>query len=353
MEDFKLMVINDCHLGVKRSTGTTQESSQQLNLWQMQQFKSLVQQALSSKAHLLINGDLFDRFEVSKQCEFETFLILTEFLDGDKNLKLILSAGNHDLSTNSNKTSSFENLCRYLHLYRQDQVISVVGETKSITGLEDWFTVVSHYPNQTMFEDALNQLLEQGSPKYVFVHCNLMSPFAEHTDHSLNISQEMLDKFQQQGSTVVFAHEHNARTVGNAVVVGNQIPSSIADCLDENHSKQYAILTAKGLELKPFIKLSEVFKAVDWREEEPKDTLFIRITGQANYEESAQVIHHIAQVRQSNTAFVVGNAVQVSSIQHNAETTEQLSTFNIKKMILDELPQGLIERFNQVYQFLK
>ena len=336
----KLFIINDCHLGVSRSGGTTKESAAALGDWQRDYFQDLLNKAAGHD--LLINGDLFDKFEVSKQVEFDTYIQLVGWLDTHPTHKLILSAGNHDLSTNSERRSSFENLCAYLSVGYGQQVEIVRTGVCSF----DKFTVVPHMPNQELFDAELEKALASGQP-YCFVHANLMSPFAVHSDHSLNVDETMLKKFADAGITMVFAHEHNARRLANAVVVGNQIPASVSDCLDSNLTKQYAVLGTDGLSTQDFVRLADVYTEVDWQSEAVPDKRFIRVTGTANYEQASEVVQRISDIRRQSSAFVVANAVKVGTLDAVAPT-EDLQAFNIQDLVAAGLPADLVDRFNDV-----
>ena len=339
----KLTIINDTHLGVSRSSGTTKESAANLNRWQFEQFSKLLEAANGSD--LLINGDLFDRFEVSKAVEFETFLRLSNWINSNPGRTLYMSAGNHDLSTNSERRSSFENLCYYLTNVHPNSVTTIIGVT--FTNAADKWAVVSHMPTQELFEQELDKALAASGLKYLFVHANLMSPFAVHSDHSLNVSEEYLDKFKSAGVTVVFAHEHNRRILDNAVVVGNQIPSSISDCLDPNPTKQYAVLEGGTLQGIDFITISDVYTVSDWQDL-PEDKLFIRLEGQAEYEQSAEVVQTVSTLRKNSQAFVISNAVRVAQVAGLEAQDQGLESLDVRQMILDELPAELAKRFKEL-----
>ena len=339
-------IINDLHLGVKRSSGTTKATVKMLSDWQMSKFSELLE--LAENKDLLINGDLFDRFEVDKAVEFEVFTHLHKWMQTNPEQQLYLCAGNHDLSTNSERTSSFENLCGYL------SVVDTRQQLKTVTGnttlhVPNAFSIVAHYANQTLFDEALNTVLtEHTDIKYVFLHANLMSPFADHSYHSLNVSEQQLQAFEDKGVTLVFAHEHNRRRLKNAVVIGNQIPTSVADCLDPNPSKQYAVLDDSGLNTYDFITLSEVFAKVRWTSDEFPETLFLRIEGEAEYEQAAEVVQLLAEIRRSSDAFVITNAVQVGKLSMPETAANPAEHLNVLNLVLDNLPNHLHARFKEV-----
>ncbi|WP_157807892.1 MULTISPECIES: metallophosphoesterase [Neisseria] len=342
-------IINDLHLGVKRSSGTTKATVKALSEWQMSKFSDLLK--LAEKKDLLINGDLFDRFEVDKSIEFEVFTHLHRWMQFNPDQYLYLCAGNHDLSTNSERTSSFENLCGYLSVVDTRQQLKVVAGNTALH-IPNAFTIVAHHANQTLFDEALNTVLANHTDiKYVFLHANLMSPFAEHSDHSLNVSEQQLQTFEDKGVTLVFAHEHNRRRFKNAIVIGNQIPTSVSDCLDPNPSKQYAVLDDLGLNTFDFITLSDVFAKIPWTADTIPEPLFLRVEGEAEYEQAAEVVQLLAEIRRSSDAFVVTNAVQVGKLNMTENVPNPTEHLNVLNLVLDNLPTHLHTRFKEVVNY--
>lgn len=330
-----LTIINDTHLGVRRSAGTTKESQAALSGFILDKFDDLL--TLADGGNLLINGDLFDRFEVDKLTEFEAFRMLSDWLRRNNSCRLFLAAGNHDLSRDSSRRSSFDNLCRYLQSFASAQVVEINGELYC----SDGWGVIPHMANQELFDAELEKALNT-SIKHLFLHCNYDNHFAAQTDHSLNLSAEQASKFAERGITLVLAHEHNKRRTGNVIIVGNQIATSVADCVHDEGSKQYAVLYGGGLELKDFCPLPELYTAVDWQGDLPDDASFIRVEGEADYSQASEVVERIAEWRKTSQAFVITNAVRVGTMDTGHLSQDIRSEkFDIWQTLLSHLPEDL------------
>ena len=340
----KLTVINDLHLGVKRQTGTTMESREALEKWTLSQFAKLL---LHIDTDLCILGDLFDGYSVSKRVEIRAFLLLRQWLGDHPGRRLFMVAGNHDLSRDSRNLSSFENLCEYLS-HDSEQVTKVIGRTSLIA---QGVAAVSHMPNQTLFDGEIENLLQQDGLKFVLLHCNYDNHFAAQADHSLNISAETAEKFAAKGVQLVFAHEHQQRDLGNVRVIGNQFPTSVADCLG-NDSKRFAVIDGEELCYTKWLPIAEVYTETDWQSEDLPTTPFIRVSGTAAFEQAAEVVQRLADLRQMSSAFVITNAVRIEDLQ--TETSDvSLETCDVVRLVEGELPEGLRERFKEVVGFRK
>ena len=183
----------------------------------------------------------------------------------------------------------------------------------------------------------------------MFLHCNFDNHFAAQTDHSLNLSAERAQQFAEKGVQLVLGHEHHGRHLGNVRIIGNQIPSSIADCLDPNKVKQYAVLEDRELTLHDFMPVDDVFAEVDWQTDTLPDKQFIRVTGEAAYEQASEVVQRIAEWRKSSDAFVITNAVKVGSLDTQTALPDvQSASFDVWKMLLEKLPEDLREFAEEV-----
>ena len=341
----KLTIINDTHLGVKRQTGTTPNSQKELEDYTLGKFKQLLELA---DGDLLINGDLFDGYTVSKQVEFATFKMLLSWVNSG-NGTLYLSAGNHDLSKDSDKTSSFQNLCKYL-------LASVASRVKTIGNcFGDEYMVVSehnaviipHVVNQETFNNILDKVLNF-SEKYVFVHANFDNNFAKEADHSLNISAEFADRFRLAGKVLVFAHEHNSREFkyegsSYVLITGNQFPTSVSDCLDKSKAKFYTTLEDGELKLHESEDLSQIFKELDWKDLadfESSKFKFIRVTGVVAQSQSAEIVKAISNFRKKSTAFVITNAAKAVTVNDKLQINlEDTTTSSVHKLLLEHIPE--------------
>lgn len=336
-----LTIINDTHLGVNRQTGTTPQTQKDLSKHIDLRFWNLVY--LADGSDLLINGDLFDSSEVGKIIEFQTYVVLKTWCQRNSNNKLFLAAGNHDLSKSSDKISSFNNLTAYLEDTVENMII-IKDEHREI--YPNVF-VIPHVMNQELFDSELKAVLLK-QPKYVFLHANFDNKFAAQTDHSLNVSAAMAQRFAAVGCELIFAHEHNKREVGNVHIIGNQIITSVADCLDTD-AKQYLKLDNQGLHYQVYEQVADRFAEVDWTSADVPDKDFIRIIGQADYEAASDVIARVRKIRQESNAFVVSNAVEIKAITGGAVADMQdIRNYDIAKLVDERLPEPLKVRFQEV-----
>lgn len=338
-----IMIINDTHLGVRRQTGTTQYSRQLLQEYMFASFDQLLSE--TEGRDLLILGDLFDSFNVSKAVEIKVFSMLKQWADGNPDNTVYLVAGNHDLSSNSSNISSFENLCVYLREVLKDRMVEIRGGYYRNGNV----AVVPHMPNQELFDKELDELLASDGIEYVLLHCNYDNHFAKEADHSLNVSAELAEKFGNKGVQLVFAHEHKPRDTGNCRIIGNQIPSSIADCLD-NNLKRYATLDADGLSYHTFSLMASVYSETDWRDVQNSTYKpFMRVTGTAEFHEAAEVLEALSEIRKLHpSAYVIGNAVKVGNVSFESDAPDVLDNINIYKMLTDGVPKELSDRLEKV-----
>lgn len=344
----QLTIINDTHLGVTRTAGTTHTSAAKLQSWMLRHFDSLLNQCRDS--NLLINGDLFDRFEVDKGIEFCVYARLLVWLKENPRQVLFLSAGNHDLSKDSSRRSSFINLCKYLSISGCQDRVRIMEEGVNL--ITDGVAVIPHVPNQELLEANLEAALQIEGLHTLFLHCNFDNHFAAQTDHSLNLSAERAQQFAEKGVQLALGHEHHGRHLGNVRIIGNQIPSSIADCLDPNKVKQYAVLEGRELTLHDVMPVEDVFAEVDWQTDTLPDKQFIRVTGEAAYEQASEVVQRIAEWRKSSDAFVITNAVKVGSLDTQTALPDvQSESFDVWKMLLEKLPEDLREFAEEVRNY--
>jgi DNA repair exonuclease SbcCD nuclease subunit len=292
----KTRVINDTHLGVQRSAGTTPMSAQALTQFINSEFHRLVH---ADTGTLIVLGDLFDTGTVAYTTLLSAYGTLTEYLLQPYN-KVVLVAGNHDLTRDTTQLSSFSFLCQLLSRHRNFTAVfepTMVGQ--------DY--IIPHLPNQQMFDAALKQV-----PKCrtLMLHCNIDSPFALHSDHSLNALSSDLDA--APCAYVLCAHEHQTKQTGKITIAGNQIPSSIADCLG-TEKKCYSVLSDEGVQLVEWRDLQGFFARVSWKEAEgwSHPAKFVRVQGRATQEESALAVSTIANLRKQSQAFVISNAIEI------------------------------------------
>lgn len=335
-----MLVINDTHLGARRQAGTTPESQQALTEFQRQEFRNLLD---LTDGDLVINGDLFDSFTVDPVDVVFAYEALSDFIfNGNQHMTLTLVCGNHDHSPRGNKLSSFHMLCHFLQA-RWPFNVKVVDYSNGLTYIATDVLAIPHMPNQELFDLEIEKLDDE-KPGVLLLHANYDNNFAEHSDHSLNVSEDVAKDLVAKGWTLLFGHEHQMRTAlnGKVLITGNQIPTSVADCLGTDN-KYVARIHDGKVELGSILTLSEIYSAIDWRNlsDVNPDAKFVRVSGEASAEEAAEVVNAVSNLRKSHKAFVISNAVSISGLQEFDELSsvsfEDVSKVDVLGLICEDL----------------
>lgn len=329
------LVINDLHIGVTRSGGTTPQSQQELRDYLL---NGLSQLLASEDEEVVINGDLFDSFTVDTSQVIETANIIHNWLSFRPKARINLIAGNHDWNPRGDKVSSFHLLGVMLGMSDVSARVRVFDKGFSHVSGNVW--CVPHMPNQEAFDVEIGKALKQNG-KYLLLHCNYKNGFAENSDHSLNINDEQVGKLMMAGWTLIIGHEHIGYTLreGRVVVVGNQFPSSVSDCINDP-DKQALKITDNGLEFVTTWAAEDNYYEVGWRDMEvDMNCCFIRVTGEATALEAAEVIKAVSNLRQRHSAFVIANAVKIEGhdMSLTAESVESIKAFDVVGAIMSEL----------------
>lgn len=343
-------LINDLHLGVVRKSGVTPQSQEDLRTYIFANFKALLE--ASGGDDLIILGDLFDSFEIAPRDWVETYYALADWCDKSKGDRLILVAGNHDVSPKGSRVSSFEMLGKVLDKQFNNVIVVGINEVVSVKG---GIHILAHCDNQDVFDMKLGGLLEGSEAgEFVLLHANLANPYAAQADHSLNLSEEVAKEFANKGVQLIFAHEHCGRVeiphgakegCAPVVVLGNQIVTSISDCLG-NAQKFYHTIRNGKIEKHSWwnAQNEDGYVELDWHSLDPSvNKKFIRVVGEATSNEASEVVDAIHKFRQKSSAFVIGNAVKVDGIVGVDELPEQFEAakkFDVLSFIYSQLDEG-------------
>lgn len=334
-----MLCINDLHIGVNRSGGTTPKSQAALR----DNLRLFLAHTLDSEnGAVTVNGDLFDSFTVDTMEVVKTAAILTDWLDGDADRSLNLISGNHDYNPRGDKLSSFHLLWHILDMSAVARRVTVFDRGFEQVSPNLW--CIPSMPNQSLFDlEIAKAATRPESAKYLALHCNYKNGFAENSDMSLNINDDQVGALMRAGWTLILGHEHQPYDLrgGRVVVVGNQVPSSIADCLG-NKTKRMVRITDDGLKFGETWSAEGSYIEVNWRDLPDLDGYqFIRVTGDATALEAADVIKVVSKLRQRSEAFVITNGVKIeghSMSEEMAETSiESIKSFDILASILAEL----------------
>lgn len=314
-----MILIHDLHLGVQRSAGTSPASALALRNYLLAEFENLLDKA---DTDLTLLGDLLDTHQIPMTDLLRVYTLLNSWLI--KGHKLNLIPGNHDLSTDSSKLSSFQFLAALL---QRPTVTYAVGGRQ----LTPEIYSVSHVLNQDIFDIEIAKV---PACKYLLLHCNYNNPFAS-GDHSLNLTEQQAKDCKAE--FIVIAHEHHSRTElkGKVYIPGNQFPSSVSDCLDSS-DKFMTQLADRPIAVKVWDKSN--YAEMDWRNP-VKDSAaqFVRFVGTAKPGEAAEMSTAIARYRKDSEAFVITNAVRVGEDEEMATLTlnshEAIKSFDVMEAV--------------------
>ena len=345
-----MKIVNDLHLGVNRSGGTTPVSYAELIEYTHSQFEALLE---TTDEPLLINGDLFDGFQVSNSVLLRTYTALNGWLERSGQ-PLYLSRGNHDISKDSSKLSSFDLLGGLLT--STSSKVRVVTAPTRITweGGAGW--VIPHAPNQDTFDVWLSNAVEhREGAEFLFVHANYNNGFAVESDHSLNISADVCRHLHSSGFRhIVFGHEHQqGERKDGVIIVGNQFPTSISDCLG-NVNKRLLRIDGGIPRSEQTWEQQGNYMECPWdaiTRVQPH-TKFLRITGQAASEQASAVLDVLSALRKTHPAFVISNAVTIDGQAldvSSLETIEQVQAFNVLEFLFENFTPVQVEKLKQLH----
>jgi len=336
----KTWIINDLHLGVMRSSGTTQPSIRALREWAHEQHASLL--ALADDGdRIIVNGDLTDVYDIPLGEALDVYVATADFLRGNPRSEMFWVQGNHDLSKDSSKLGTVAFVGALLEAQFPDN-FRVINKAELVY---PEIYVIPHVPNQDIFDMELGRVPD--GVKWLLLHVNYDNPFAGQMDHSLNLSREQAKAMRERGIRMVLGHEHQQRDLmsGSVVIVGNQFPTSIADCLG-NETKRCAYIEDGDIHFVQTWSRDDpvgYFKEVDWEDlhqfvHAPRG--FIRVSGKATPEQSADAVKAISALRSKSEAFVITNAVQVGAsedLSEIADSVEDVRSVNVIELLLEML----------------
>lgn len=330
-----LQILNDVHIGAIRSGGTTPSTALALRKKLLDDFQKL----LPKRKDLMLLGDLFDKANIPLADVLETYKILSNWLEENPDNWLFNVAGNHDLSGSSNVLSSFQFLGALLKHSFPDRYMHIEEPAYTPHGY-----VIPHLRNQDLFDLALDQA---PAGKVLFVHANFESPFAQHSDQSLNFTREQVEK----AKLVVCAHEHQARSLKNVEIPGNQIASSVSDWLGAK-TKRFLSLDETGFYYTECARNFDEFIVQDWRDLEDTGHIFVRVEGSATAEQASEVVTAINRFRKTSAALVITNAVKIVSENSEVDfesTLSEVQGFNV----MDALKSFLTAEELKIIESLK
>lgn len=329
----KVKVTTDWHIGAKRTAGATPASNDALGTYMLEGLRN----ALDPNFPHLIMGDLLDQFTIDAATLFNVYQVLRSFLATGQELAVV--RGNHDYHPRASQVSSFDLLMGIL----EHQFPATLTVAREVTRWRQ-FALVPHLPNNDLLKIEVEKLSDVENSVIVF-HANYDNNFAADSQHALNLTPEMVGPMLKRGNVLALGHEHQYRALEQrrVLILGNGVPSSVADCLGCD-AKFAAYFDGPDYELEPMVHINEIFTRVDWRNlDTDLDYQFIRVEGTAAAEEAAEVVDAVARFRAKSQAYVVTNAVKVEGLAEFDQLTEmsleQITSFNVLEALLAELTE--------------
>ncbi len=333
-----MKIINDLHLAAKRQAGATPQSRITLENYQFEGLYKLLQ----TDQDLMVLGDLFDTSKVSFEIIWKTFKFFELFLQ-EPNKKLLLVKGNHDAHNRNDEMCALDLLVNMLQESHTERVVYITEPYN----LNPTTRVIPHLLNQDLFDLAIDRADKDGIDT-LLLHANYNNFFATDSDHSLNLSAEQGDKFDQ----LIFAHEHTPRNISNAHILGCQYPTSVADCKDTD-GFCYTIydLESGVLSRKPTFNINELYQEINWKELGKTEAKFIRVTGDATVEEAGDAVRAISSFRKGSDAFVITNAVKIEGMVSDEEITSvtgKLASLDTTQILYDLLKDWQVKAIKSI-----
>jgi DNA repair exonuclease SbcCD nuclease subunit len=338
--------LNDVHIGAIRSGGTTPATALELRKVTLSSFAELLLRCRDGD--VIINGDLFDAFAIPMSDLWQVIELCNDWLTGSK-FTMYAARGNHDIAKNSTLMSSFDLFCKVMGSMHRTGGFVAITEPMEIP--EHSAYVIPHMPNQDLFDQALKTV-----PKcrVLFLHANYDNKFAVEADHSLNVSPAQAEAAPVE--FIIFGHEHQRKSAlnGKVVVVGNQIPTSVADCL--GNDAKYLLRIGETLEHLPVWEAATDFARPDWRDlsDIPATARFVRVGGEATAAEAAMVVSAISKLRSRSSALVVTNAVVIDGQAVDDDSIkmslESVKSFDVLTELLSLLDPSEAEQIKKLME---
>lgn len=346
----RTLVLNDLHLGVQRTGGTTLASATSLREYGHAKHLGLLNLAPKHGCNrIVVNGDLADAYDIPLMQALEIYSVADAFLSQNPDIELVWGLGNHDLSKDSAKLGTVAFVGALLGMKHDN--FTLVKDASIVDGTEMY--IIPHVANQDLFNVELSQI--PVNMQWILVHANLDNAFACDADHSLNLPRDQAKALTQFGAKLVFGHEHQGREILGAkvIVVGNQFPTSVSDCLKvgdgQKDGTKRCMVIDHGTNTHEFIPTwtpddaEGWYAEVDWRdlatiEEEGRG--FVRVGGEATAAEAAGVVKAISEFRQRSNSFVVTNAVKIEKVEgldDLSESIEDIRSVNVIELLLEHL----------------
>lgn len=328
-----IRVINDIHADPARVGGTTEASREALQSYAVNQFRNLLAHSREAN-YLIILGDLFNKVRVDNWVLLEVFDALRDFVSATPECEVILVRGNHDSKSKERQSiCSLELLAELL----QGDIVFVFDKPYQFQHEGKFHLIIPHMFNQEQFDAELSEVTD--AVDFLYIHANIDNPFAT-GDHSLNISKDQIKTLNDKGVTVICGHEHQRRRpFPNVHVIGNQFPTSIADCKGNTEKFMLTIKDGQITKERTWSAAGNYYDVpVELLDTVPDTAQFVRVSGETAKADFAKVTQEVDKLRRKSSAFVVSNAVAVVT-EDKVLSAEAVTGINVVERLIAAVPE--------------
>lgn len=242
-----IRTIGDPHIGKSFKQGVPKDLLGKREQMSLDLFRELLN---SGTNYVIIVGDLFDKFQVDVTTFYKVLMIVEEASKNNPNTKFIFLNGNHDLSKEAEKISSFQLLQNYIEKHQDISNIRIIlsKQEEPILKLstEGIALGLFHYnPFMSIDEEYTDDELQIDSNSYpikiAFGHWETID-----FNSDVFINRQVPTKVLKYFDYVVTGHEHRPKItlISNVPVltVGSMLPYAFSEQLDvEEHVNYYTL----------------------------------------------------------------------------------------------------------------
>lgn len=244
VNNLNIKVLGDVHLGRNFRTGVPLHRVGDRERWQMETFKKSILEG-SECIHVCM-GDLFDRFVVSTNVLIDTYQAYAEAAEKRRERTFYIIQGNHDISRDVDKASSFNVLQLLLEKFPNIVFVTKPTIAEWMVGLTNSeYLLLMPYDAFKTGKELLDEVVQPAKRfAAVFGHYDI-THIGDQEPHNL----APLEDLSKITSMLVTGHEHNPKTFFHGtmqvVVTGSMQPYSFAE---DAGGSIYKTLTLKEFE---------------------------------------------------------------------------------------------------------
>jgi DNA repair exonuclease SbcCD nuclease subunit len=326
-----LQTIGDPHLGreFRTNINLSRRGEKEESVWNS--FENLLTPLDTKVKYIALVGDLFDTFAVKAEVVLKAFDYIVEAANKNTDIEYLIIPGNHDLSKDKTKASSYEILYRLLLLSDLPNVTIVYDEhylfEDNDNNVSIFCTAYDPFENTELDDKFIKQLTKSKAD-------NKIITLGHFDGFEINGKGYLpTPKMKELSDLIVSGHEHTYKEIKdpecNVLFTGSMQPYSHAEDPD---SDMYITITPKLLEDLD----TSVFK-----------DMFVRILCEADYvlPERFDCISLTYKLDESK----VVKTVEVEKEENEIDVDLDTLTYEQKLVLALELQEDLDTEYKELY----